>query len=68
MATNVDSILDEIAALSLEDQEMIDEIMRKRIIEEKRDEIRTDYLVALEERRQGRVRSGSVDDLFGAII
>jgi hypothetical protein len=40
MATNVDSILDEISSLSLEDQEMVDEIMHKRIIEGKRNEIR----------------------------
>ncbi len=67
MATNVDSILDEIASLSLADQEMINEIMHKRIIEEKREEIRADYLAALEERAQGRTRSGSVDDLFGSL-
>lgn len=67
MATNVDSILDEISSLSLEDQEMVDEIMHKRIIERKREEIRADYRAALEERAQGRTRSGSVSDLFGSI-
>jgi hypothetical protein len=67
MATNVDSILDEISSLSLEDQEMVDEIMRKRIIEGKREEIRADYLAALDEREQGRIHSGSVGDLFGSL-
>ena len=67
MATNVDSILDEISSLSLEDQEMVDEIMRKRIIEGKREEIRADYLAALDERAQGRIQSGSVSDLFGSL-
>jgi hypothetical protein len=67
MAINVDSILDEISSLSLEDQEMVDEIMHKRIIEGKREEIRADYLRALEERTQGRTRAGSVSDLFGSI-
>jgi len=67
MATTVDEILEEIAQLSIEDQEMVDEIMRKRIIEGKRDEIRVDYLAALEDRAQGRIQSGSVSDLFGSL-
>jgi hypothetical protein len=66
MATNVDSILDEISSLSLEDQEMVDEILHKRIIEGKRDEIRADYVVALDEHAHGRIKSGSVGDLFGS--
>ena len=67
MTTNVDSILDEISSLSLEDQEMVDEIMHKRIIEGKREEIRDDYRAALEERGQGRTKTGSVSDLFGSL-
>jgi hypothetical protein len=67
MTTNVDSILDEIAALSLEDQELVDEIMHKRIIEGRREEIRADYIAALEERSHGRTRTGSVSDLFGSL-
>jgi hypothetical protein len=67
MATKVDAILDEIAELSIEDQEMVDEIMHKRIIEGKREEIRADYLAALEDRSQGRIKSGSVNELFGSL-
>jgi hypothetical protein len=67
MATKVDTILDEIAELSIEDQEMIDEIMHKRIIEGKRGEIHADYLAALEDRSQGRIKSGSVNELFGSL-
>lgn len=67
MATTVDAILDEIAELSIEDQEMLDDIVHKRISEEKRSDIRADYLSALEERKQGRIKSGSVADLFGAV-
>ncbi len=67
MPTNVDSILEEIAALSLEDQEMVDEIMQKRIVEAKRAEIQADYLAAMADRAQGRTESGSVEDLFRAI-
>lgn len=47
MATTVDAILEEISELSIEDQEMVDEIVHKRIIEGKREEIRADYQAAL---------------------
>jgi len=67
METSVGSILDAISTLSLEDQELVDEIMRKRIVEVKRDEIRADYLASLEERAQGRARSGTVDALFASL-
>ncbi|MBN1242818.1 MAG: hypothetical protein JXA15_08945 [Spirochaetales bacterium] len=67
MEASVGSILDAISALSLEDQELVDEIMRKRIIEAKRDEIRADYLASLEERAQGRASSGMLDALFDSL-
>jgi hypothetical protein len=67
MAATVDMILEEIARLSIEDQEMVDEIIRKRTIEGKCDEIHAEYLSAIEERKQGKTKSGSVDDLFAAI-
>jgi hypothetical protein len=67
MATTVDAILEEIAELSIEDQEMVDDIMRKRVIDGKREDIHADYAAALLERQQGRIRSGSVSDLFGSL-
>ena len=67
MATTVDAILEEISELSIEDQEMVDEIVHKRIIDSKREEIRAEYQAALREREQGKTKSGSVNDLFGAL-
>jgi hypothetical protein len=67
MATTVDAILEEISELSIEDQEMVDEIVHKRIIDGKREEIRADYQAALLEREQGKTKSGSVNDLFGVL-
>ena len=67
MTTDVDTVLDVIARLSLEDQEMVDEIMHKRITDCKREEIRTEYSAALEERTRGETKSGSVDQLFGSL-
>ncbi len=68
METSVGSILDAISTLSLEDQELVDEIMRKRIIEAKREEIRADYLASLEERALGRASSGTVGALFENLV
>ena len=67
MALTVDSILDEIAELSLEDQELVDDIVHKRLIDSKRNDIRTDYEKALQERQAGSIKTGSVSDLFGSI-
>ncbi len=67
MNTTVDSILTEIAELSMEDQEMVDQIIHKRIIDGKRKEIRDDYQTALLEREEGLTKSGSASDLFGCL-
>lgn len=64
MATSVDTILEEIAGLSIEDQEMVNEIIHKRVIEGKREEIFADYQAAIIERQEGKIKSGSVSDLF----
>lgn len=42
-ADTVDAILDRIAELSIEDQEMVDEIVRRRVVEGKREGIRADF-------------------------
>ena len=67
MATTVDTILEEIAELSIEDQEMVDEIVHKRVIEGKKEEIRADHQSALIERQQGKTKSGSTTNLFGSL-
>jgi len=64
MVPTIDGILDEIAQMPIEDQELVDEIVHKRIIEGKRDEIREKYIAALADRKNGRIKSGSVSDLF----
>jgi len=67
MAPTLDTILEEIAELGLDDQEMVDEIIRKRVVEGKRAEISALYRLALLEREQGRIKTGSVADLFGSL-
>jgi hypothetical protein len=43
---------------------MVDDIIRKRVIDGKREDIHADYVAALLQRQQGRIKSGSVYDLF----
>jgi len=67
MAASVDVILDKIAELSLEDQEMLDEIVRKRVIESRRTEIYDSYISAKNDHDQGLTKKGTAADLFGNI-
>ncbi len=67
MTPKVDGILDEIARMPLEDQEFVDGIVHKRIIDGKREELHANYTAALEDRKHGRIKSGSVSDLFATV-
>lgn len=60
----LDNVLSEISAFSIDDKEILNEILKKRIIEEKRSLIFRDYQEALKNYENGNVKSGSVDDLF----
>jgi hypothetical protein len=60
----LDYVLSEIAEFSLDDKEILNEILKKRIIEEKRSSIFRDYQESLKNYENGDVESGSVDDLF----
>ena len=63
----LDNVLSEISAFSLDDKEILNEILKKRIIEEKRSLIFRDYQEALKNYENGNVKSGSVDDLFNSL-
>ncbi|AEB10639.1 hypothetical protein [Desulfobacca acetoxidans] len=58
-----DHLLTEFSQLSLEDQEMLLDILKKRTIEQKRMKIVQDVKVAQREHRKGLTRKGTVDDL-----
>jgi hypothetical protein len=60
----LDYVLSEIAEFSLDDKEILNEILKKRIIEEKRSLIFRDYQESLKNYENDDVESGSVDDLF----
>lgn len=58
-----DHLLTEFSQLSLEDQEMLLDILKKRTIEQKRMKIVQDVKVAQREHRKGLTWKGTVDDL-----
>jgi hypothetical protein len=64
---NLDSVLSEISEFPLDEKEMIVDILKKRIIEEKRNLIFQDYQEALKDYQNGNVESGDVKDLFKAV-
>lgn len=67
MSKQIDTILDNISKLSIEEQEMLDEIIHKRIIEEKRDQIYNHYQESLTEYKSGNIKTGTIDELLNEI-
>jgi len=63
----IDDVLTEISKYSLDDQEFITDILRKRIIEEKRQKIYDNYQESMKNYLECIVKKGSVDDLFEGI-
>lgn len=60
----LNTVLSEISDLSLDEKEMVEDILHKRIIEERREEIYSDYQHALKDYKEGKYKSGSVEDLI----
>ena len=63
----IDDVLTEISKYSLDDKELITDILRKRIIEEKREIIYDNYQESMKNYLEGNVQKGGVDDLFEGI-
>lgn len=62
--SHLDQILDEIASLSLDDQEMLINIVKKRHIERKREQVLRDSRETMRAYKQGLAKKGTVDDLM----
>jgi hypothetical protein len=62
--SHLDQILDEIASLSLEYQEMLLNIVIKRHIEKKREQILRDSRENMRPYKKGLAKKGTVDDLM----
>ena len=62
--SHLDQILDEIASLSLDEQEMLVDILKKRNIEQKRLRIAREVREAQREHKKGLTKRGTVEDLI----
>ncbi len=62
--SHLDQILDEIASLSLEDQEILLNIVKQRHIERKREQILRDSQETVRAYRKGKAKKGTVADLM----
>ena len=60
----LDKILTDIDHLSLDDKEVIIDIVKKRTIEEKRDMLYEDYIQAKKDFKKGNIKRGSASDLL----
>ena len=57
-------LIESVEALPLDDQEILMDIINRRIIEQRRDELVADMEESLQAYRKGEVRIGTVDDLL----
>ena len=61
---HLDQILDEIASLPLDEQEMLVDILKKRNIEQKRLRIAREVKEAQREHKKGLTQRGTIEDLI----
>ena len=62
--SHLDQILDEIASLSLDEQEMLIAILKKRNIEQKRLRVAREVKEAQREHKKGLTKRGTIEDLI----
>ena len=64
----VQEIIDQVESLSIEDQDQLFELIRKRRIENRRDEILANAQEVMEAFKNGTAKRGSVDDLIADLL
>ena len=62
--SHLDQILDEIASLSLDEQEMLVDILKKRNVEQKRLRVAREVKEAQREHKRGLTKRGTIEDLI----
>jgi len=62
--TSLNKIIKDFEELSSEDKEYVSELLRKQLIESKRDEIAKRAKTALKNLALGKVKKGTVKDLY----
>jgi len=66
-APSFDVVLESVEALSIEEQEVLLDLVRRRLIERRRAEIAQNIAKAQEEYRTGQVRRGTIDELMAEL-
>lgn len=66
--TTFDQVLDAADQLPLDDQEALAEVLQRRVIERRREELAAEAREATEEYREGKSRPVSPDDLIAEIL
>jgi hypothetical protein len=64
----VQEIIAQVESLSIEDQDQLFELIRKRWIENRRDEILANAQEVMEAFKNGTAKRGSVDDLIADLL
>ena len=60
----VNTVLSEISDLSLDEKELVEDVLHKRIVEEKREEIYKNYLKSKKEYKENKLKfSNNIDGL-----
>lgn len=65
--TNLDRVLDEAMDLPLEQQEILVQILQRRIIEQRRDEIATDAAASLADFKAGKLKAQTAFDAIAEL-
>ena len=66
-ASHFETVLESVEALPVEDQEILLDLIRRRLIEKRRAEIASNITETREQHRAGRVHRGTVGDLMAEI-
>lgn len=64
---NLDRVLDEAMDLPLEQQEMLVQILQRRIVERRRDEIATDAAASLAQFRAGKLKAQTATEAIAEL-
>ncbi|PZO49431.1 MAG: hypothetical protein DCF15_16935 [Phormidesmis priestleyi] len=65
--SKLDQVLESIEMLPVEDQEMLAELLRKRLIERRRDEIAKTIAQTQKDYKEGNIFRGSVEEVIAEL-
>jgi len=63
----IEAVLSEISKYSLEDKEIVLDLLKKRLIDERREEIYRDYERSRKNYKKGKVKRGKTEVLWNSV-